>query len=689
MKQFALLAALVPMLAAAEEGMWTFDNPPNAALKAAYGVELDRAWLDRVSSGTARLESGCTASFISGSGLLLTNHHCAEACIAQNSSAERDLLGNGFLADGRAAELACPAAAASVLVRTEDVTDRIRAAIRDLAPAEVTRARRAEQIRLEQACEEAARKDRRSGALKCEVVTLYQGGQYWLYTYKRYEDVRLVFAPEKSVAAFGGDVDNFQFPRWTLDMSLLRAYENGKPAVTPAHLRFDWSGAEVNEPVFVSGHPGSTSRQLTSAELDAQRDAYLPFWLIRYSELRGRMLQFAKTGEEAARITVQPINLYENAIKVRRKQLDALQDDALFDRHRASEARLEAAMRADPDLAPSARAFADIAAAQQVFRDIVVRHTFLEGSAGFNSVLFDHARTLVRAAVERGKPNAERLRAYSDARLPAIEQALRGAAPVYPDLEKLKLSFSLERMREWLGPDDPVVKQVFGRDDPDTLASRLVDGSRLADPAVRMALFTGGQAAVAASDDPMIRLAALVEADSRALYQRMEDQVEGPTVRARDAIAAARFKALGTSVYPDATFTLRFTYGSVTGWTEQGQPVTPFTRVGRMFERATGRDPFRLPENWLAVAHELDMDTPLNFTSTVDITGGNSGSPIVDARGDIVGLAFDGNIHSISGDYWYDAAKNRAIGVDVRAIRLALDKVYRAQALLAEIDGAR
>lgn len=691
MKRLALLAAaaLLPLLTAADEGMWTLDNPPHAALKAAYGVQLDRAWLDRVRAGTVRLESGCTASFISGSGLILTNHHCAEQCIARNSSAERDLLGNGFLARARAEEPNCPGGAASVLVRTEDVTGQVRAATAGMAPAAAATARRAELTRLEQACEDASRKDRRAGPLKCEAVTLYQGGQYWIYAYKRYDDVRLVFAPEKGIGAFGGDVDNFQFPRWTLDMSLLRAYENGEPAVTPAHLRFDWSGAEPQEPVFVSGHPGSTSRMLTSVELDAQRDAYLPFWLMRYSELRGRLLQFAKTGDEASRITVQPLNLYENAIKVRRKQLDALQDDVQFERRRAAEAALEQSMRQHPELATSAGAFQEIAAAQRVYRDIVVPHAFLEGNAGFISDLFAHARTLVRAAAERGKPNAERIRSYTDARLPAVEQALRAPSPVYPALEKLTLSFALERMREWLGPDHPVVRQVFGRDDPDAVASRLVDGSKLADPAVRIALFNGGQAAIDASDDPMIRLAVRVDPASRALRKRMEDEVEGPTDRAREAIAAARFRTLGTSVYPDATFTLRFTYGAVEGWLEQGEYVTPFTTVGRMFERATGREPFRLPESWLAAAHELDMDTPLNFTSTVDITGGNSGSPIVDSRGDIVGLAFDGNIHSIAGDYWYDPVTNRAIGVDVRAMRLALDKVYRAQHLLTEIDGAK
>jgi len=688
MKRLALLtaAACLPFASAADEGMWTFDNPPRAAVKERYGVELTDDWLDRVRAGTVRLEGGCSASFISESGLILTNHHCAANCISENSTAEDDLLGNGFLARERAAERRCQNEAASVLVGMEDVTARVLAATRGLEAAAAVKARRAELTRLEQACEESARQGG-GQALKCEAVTLYDGGQYWIYRYKRYEDVRLVFAPEEAIGSFGGDVDNFQFPRWTLDMSILRAYENGKPAATPAHLRMDWGGAAAGEPVFISGHPGGTSRLLTTAQLDAERDAYLPFWLIRYSELRGRLLQFAKTGEEPTRITQQPLNLYQNAIKVRRKQLDALGDDAMMVKRAAEEARLRTFMKSDPAFEKDADAFDRIAAAQQVYRDIVVRYTFLEGSAGFNSVLFNHARALVRAGAERRLPNEERLRAYTDARLPALEQFLKAAAPVYPELEKVTLSFSLERMREWLGPDDPVVRQVFGRDTPDSLAARLVDGSRLADPAVRMALYEGGQEAIEASDDPMIRLARLVDPDSRVLHERMENEVDGPTRQAHEVLAAARFRQLGTSVYPDATFTLRFGFGAIEGWVENGEPVAPFTTIGGAFERATGRAPFRLPESWLSRSHEIDMATPFNFTATLDIVGGNSGSPIIDARGDIVGLAFDGNIHSIAGIYWYRSEDNRAIGVDVRAIHLALEKVYGATTLLREMDG--
>ncbi len=683
MKRLVLtgIAAMLPALVLADEGMWTFDNPPRAAIKDKYGVELTAAWLDRVRLGTVRLENGCTGSFISDTGLILTNHHCAESCIAQNSTAERDLLTDGFLARTRGEEKRCQSQAVSVLVGTEDVTAGISAATRGLEAAAAVEARRQAQTRLEQACEKDA-----GGALKCEVVTLYQGGQHWLYKYRRYDDVRLVFAPEKSIGSFGGDPDNFQFPRWTLDMSILRAWDGDAPARTPDRLRFNWAGVDAGDPVFISGHPGSTARLETHAQLLAERNAYLPFWLLRYSELRGRLIQYGKTGDEPARTIVDDLNSIENSIKVRRKQLDALLDETMMKRHAAAEDELRRAAAADPSLAGAVSAFDEIAAAQQVFRDIVVRHTFLEGSAGFNTVLFNHARNLVRAAEERGKPNDQRLRAYTDARLPRLEQGLKAASPIYPELEKVKLSFALERMREWLGPDDPVVRAVFGRSDPDQLAARLIDGSGLADPELRMALYAGGQAAIEASKDPMIELARLVDPESRALRKRMEDEVEGPTTRGQEAIAAARFAVYGTSAYPDATFTLRLTYGAVEGWVEKGEPVAPFTRLERAFERATGREPFQLPESWLAKSHLLDMATPMNFTSTLDITGGNSGSPVLDADGEIVGLAFDGNIHSISGDFWYDAAMNRAIAVDARIMRMALEKVYEAKELLAEID---
>src|SRR5688572_15331970 len=682
----AALAALAALPAAADEGMWTFDNPPAAAIEQKYGVRLDSAWLDQLRESTVRLETGCTGSFISGDGLILTNHHCAEDCIAQNSSEGKDLVATGYLAGTREKELQCKEDAVSVLAATEDVTAQVAAALEGVAPENVVEARRAALTKLEQACEEAS-KGAKGGPVKCERVSLYQGGQHWLYKYRRYEDVRLVFAPERDIAVFGGDPDNFQFPRWCLDMSILRAYEGGKPAKTPTHLSFDWDGAEPGDPVFVSGHPGNTDRLLTTAQLALQRDAYLPFWLLRYSELRGRLIQYAKSSDEARRTTEYYLNVaIENSIKVRRKQFDALLDPALLENKTRQEKALREAVAAKPELASATGAWDQIAKAQDAWRNILVPHSFIEGAAAFNSQLFAHARTLVRAAAERSKPNEARLPEFTEARLPAVVQALKADAPIYPDFEVLRLSFGLERMREWLGPDDPIVRQVFGKDSPDSLANRLVRGSSLADASARMALYEGGQAAIDASQDPMIRLAAAVDPRARELRMTFETEVEGPVARGQEAIAKARFAEYGTSTYPDATFTLRLSYGAMKGWVEKGEEVRPWTELSRAFERAMGEPPFRIPERWMAAKDSLDMATRANFTTDNDIVGGNSGSPMLNAKGEIVGLAFDGNIHSISGSYWFDDRINRTIGVHPAYIRAALEEVYGAKALLAEID---
>ena len=681
----AVMTAIVSLSALADEGMWTFDNPPRAMIAEKYGVTLDAAWLDRVRLATVRLEGGCTGSFISTDGLVLTNHHCGEECIEQNSTPGSDLVSNGFLAATREAEPKCQEEAISVLVGTEDVTAKVTAATAGVSPDALVEARRAELTRLEQACEETSAKSK-TGALKCERVTLYQGGQYWIYKYKRYEDVRLVFAPERDIAAFGGDPDNFQFPRWDLDMSILRVYENGKPAKTPNRLRFNWNGPEPGDPTFVSGHPGNSDRLLTLAQLELQRDTFMPFWLLRFSELRGRTIQYAKTGDEPRRTGEHYLNLIENSIKVRRKQFDALLDPALFEAVGKNEQALRNAVAANPSLASSAAAWDEVATAQQAWRDILVPHTFIEGGAAFSGTLFPLARAIVRAAEERAKPNDQRLPEYTEARLPAVVQNLKSSAPIYPDFEVLRLSFGLERMREWLGPDDPLVRKVFGNDSPDALASKLIRQSTLADPAARMALYEGGKAAVDASQDPMIRLAAIIDPDARALRKRFEEQVEGPVQRGQEAIAKARFAAYGTSIYPDATFTLRLSYGAMMGWKEKGEDIRPWTELGRAFERATGEPPFRIPARWLAAKDRLDMTTPANFTTNNDILGGNSGSPVVNAAGEIVGLAFDGNIHSIAGSYWFDDRMNRSVMVHPAFIKVALEQVYGAKSLLDEIN---
>jgi hypothetical protein len=692
MRTRALLTLIVLLCAApafADSGMWTFQQFPHAQLKRAHNADVSEAWLERVRTATIRLQN-CTASFVSPQGLILTNHHCAESCLDEHSTQEKNLVKDGFLARSHEQELRCGTQIADVLMQTEDITAKMNAATAGLDTKAANDKRKVTKTQLEQACEQGST-GAKGGPFKCETVDLYQGGQYWLYKYHRYTDVRLVFAPERAIAAFGGDPDNFQYPRWDLDMSVLRAYgPDGKPAATPNFLSIRPSGPEAGELVFVSGHPGSTARLLTVAQLEYLRNVAIPRWLLRASELRGRLIQYSKTSPEAARTVEDPLNGLENAIKVRRKQLDALLDERLLASKRKDEAALRAKVDADPALKQEiGDPWTEIAQAQQRAAANYLPYAFLEQGSGLGAGspghLFGYARTLVRAAAERSKDNTARLREYADASLPRAEQRLLAPVPVYPELEKLNLSFSLERMREWMGPDAPVVRQLLSKESPDTLAAHLVDGTKLADPAVRKQLWEGGAAAVDASTDPMIVFAREVDAASRAARKSYEDEVEAPEDGAAERIAKARFKIYGTAEPPDANFTLRLNWGVVEGWNEDGKPVEPFTHLARLFERATGQDPFRVPDSWLAAKPTLDMQTRFDLSTNNDIVGGNSGSPLIDGSGKIVGLMFDGNIHSISGSFWFDEELNRAVAVDPQIIFEGLRKVYKANELLSEL----
>ena len=673
-----VLACCVASPAVCDEGMWTFDNFPTATLRQNYGAEVSSAWLEHVRLSTVRL-ANCTAAFVSPDGLMLTNHHCVESCLAELSTKEKSLLELGFGAPQRRDEERCPAQLADVLIGMDNVTDSVIKATAGLSAAAANDARKKKLTTLEQACEQANGKAR-SGKVRCQAVTLYQGGQYFIYKYKRYEDVRIVFAPEADIASFGGDPDNFQFPRWSLDFSLLRAYDHDKPANTPDFLPIDFSGPAAGQLIFVAGHPGSTSRLQTRAQLKFDLDTPLPLTLMRASELRGRLIQFGATNPANQRIIQAPLNSLQNVIKVRRKELDALNDEALLRGKSDAEGHLRELAKLD-----GADPWHEIELATARERMLYLPYTFLESAAGFNSGLFRDARLLVRAAEERTKPNTERLREYTETSLPSIERELYARVPVYPELEALTLSFSLERMREWLGPDHPVTRRLLATQAPRDLATRLIAETKLDDAQVRRALWLGGKAALDASLDPMILLARSIDADARAVRKRYEDEVEGPIAAASQRIAAARFKVYGTDVYPDATFTLRLNYGTVQGWTEDGIPIEPFTYLDRAFGRATGASPFKIPASWIAVKDKLNMRTPFCFSTNSDIVGGNSGSPLIDINGRIVGLMFDGNIHSIAGHYGFNAANNRAIALHPAIMREALATVYGTKALLEEL----
>jgi hypothetical protein len=688
--RFVTAASLVSLVglaatpALADEGMWTYDNFPAARVKQAYGVDVDQRWLDRVRDASVRLTTGCSASLVSPDGLVLTNDHCVIECAQDLSSPQKDYVKDGFLTATRAEERTCPGMQAEILTGITDVTKEIRAASAGKTGGDFVRARDAAMAAAEQA---GCGGDK---TLRCQVVSLYRGGQFKLYKYRKYADVRLVFAPEYATAFFGGDPDNFNFPRYNLDMGFLRLYEDGKPVKTPQHLTWTARAPKAGEVTFVSGNPGSTDRMLTVAQLESQRDLIIPVGQLQRSELRGRLIQFSEQGPEQKRITTDPLTGLENSYKVFFGRQFALNDRAFMDAKRASEADLRAKVAANPQLAQEiGDPWAEIETAQAASSDHFVRYRQLEQAAGGGSVLFNYARDLVRAAQERAKPSAERLPAYADTRLPLLEKTLLDARPVDPALEQIYLEHWLLKTREYLTVDDPAVKLVLGKESPEGLSTRVVKASKLSDPAERQRLWTGGLAAIQTSDDPMIQLALRLDPAAREIRKAWDTDVSGPTDRAAERIARARFAVYGDEVYPDATFTLRLSYGKVAGWTYRGVEVPAFTTIGGLYERATGAEPFQLAPRWAQAEGKLDKSVVYNFVTTNDIIGGNSGSPVVNAKGEVLGAAFDGNIHSLGGAYGYDGTINRTVVVSTAAATEALTKVYGQTALVKELTAKR
>jgi hypothetical protein len=679
-----VVIALGASAAAADEGMWTFNNFPSDKVQKAYGFKPDQAWLDKVRLGSARLAQGCSASFVSPDGLVMTNHHCVHRCVAQLSTKTSDYVKGGFFAKTTKAETKCPNLEINQLISITDVTAAMNAATAGKTGAAWADAQKAETARITKACAT-------SDDLRCDVVTLYKGGRHDLYTYRRYQDVRLVFAPELAIAFFGGDPDNFNFPRYDLDAAFVRVYADDKPLAAQNYLPFSKTPAKAGDLTFVSGHPGHTSREYTMAELSFERDFSQPRRLYRLAEIRGRLLEFMKRGPEQARIAESDLFSVENQFKARFGRQQALADEAFWASRIKSEQALVAGLK-DPTLKAEVQtALKDIEGALRTAREIWPAYVNLEGRWAMGADTFGHARNLIRLVDELPKENGTRLKEFSDAALPGMKAALRSTAPIYPDLEVLKLEFGLSKMREMLTADDPLVKGILGKRSPDQVAKALVKGTKLNNVAARQALvdaaFAGKRDAIDKSTDPMIVFARQVDGDARALRKRFEDEVESVLDRANEVIAKARFVAYGESVYPDATFTLRLSYGKVQGWRERGVDITPITTVGGAFERHTGAEPFALPKSWLGAKKRLDLTTPMNMVTTNDIIGGNSGSPVINQAGEVVGLIFDGNIHSLGGEYGFNPDNNRAVSVHTSVILEALRKIYGAGRIADELEG--
>ncbi|QEL57462.1 S46 family peptidase [Chromobacterium paludis] len=671
----AIAASLQAAHALADEGMWTFDHPPLQQVKQRYGLALTPAWLDRLRLST--VDFGATASFVSPNGLMLTNNHVAHHCLSQLSSAGRDLNRSGFLARQRSQELKCPNATAKVLESWQDVTRQVQdAAPASLPPEQQASRHKAVVAELEQRCS-------RDTGLKCEMVSLYNGAVYQLYRYREWKDVRLVFAPEEQASYFGGDADNFVYPRYALDMALLRVYQNGKP-YRPAHyLTLSRQGVREGEPVFVAGHPGRTSRLETLAQLQLRRDLTLPLQLQDARMQQALLQRYAERSPEAARQANAVLFGIENWLKNMSGEALALQQPELEAAKRKEEAELKTAY-AQAGLAGDPWREVDQAANYQ--RQHYAEYYLVD----YGDTLLVLAGQLVEQAAERKLPESERLYGYSDGDLPGLERKLQADTPVYPQLDIARLTGQLQQMRDKLGADHPAVRILLGHDEPAQAARRLIAGSRLGQAAERRKLLAGAAAAIAASDDPLIAAARQLYPLRRQLERNYDAHVRAPLRQAASQLGQARFKLYGDALPPDATGTLRLSYGKVAGYRADGVAMPWKTVIGGLYARAAAfdhRSPFQLATALETHRGAINPDLPLDFVSTVDIVGGNSGSPVVNAQGELVGLIFDGNQQMLAGGHVYSDARARAIAVDSRGMLHLLDKAYHAGALLQELSG--
>jgi len=683
MASTTLFSLLAPPPAASDEGMWLYDQPPRKPLKERHQFDVTDAWLDHLRLSSVRFNSGGSGSFVSGRGLVMTNHHVGADAIQKLSSETADLLRNGFYAAKQEEEIRCVDLELNVLVNLSDVTQEVNAAVHvTMSPAEAQLARRAVINTIEQrALEETG--------LRSDVVTLYQGGQYHLYQFRKYTDVRLVFAPEQDIAFFGGDPDNFEFPRYCLDVCFFRVYENDRPAKTQNFLQWSDQGVRDGDLIFVSGHPGRTSRSLTSSHLQMMRDITIPSQLDLLRRREVLYLTYSQRSMENARRAKDELFGVQNSRKARLGGLAGLQDPAVMQAKLDAEQTLRDWVRSNPQqMSECGTAWQDVDATLQILRSIRDEYNLLEAGSAFQTTLFQIARTLVRMAAEDAKPNEKRLREYNQSGRESLEQELFSSAPIYGDLERIKLADSLAMFVEQVGYSHPLTATVLAGKSPRQRAAQLMSETRLGEVAARRELAQGGQPAIEASTDPIIRLAVDVDARARELRTTLEQQVEEPQRQAYAKIAKARFAAYGTSLYPDATFTLRIAFGVVAGYEEGGMKIPPFTTLGATFPHAESHGnqaPFQLPPRWLAHKDKIKPDVPFNFVSTADIIGGNSGSPVVNVAGEVVGIIFDGNLPSLVLDFAYSDSQARALSVDARAIKHSLEAIYGAESLAKEL----
>ncbi len=682
--------------ARADEGMWPFNNPPLKQLKEKYQFEPTPQWLEHLQKSSVRFNSGGSGSFVSANGLVITNHHVGLDTLQKLSSEKNNYVHDGFYAKTQAEEPRATDLELNVLMSIEDVTARVTAALKPGLTAEQSAAAR------QKAIAEIEKESKEKTGLRSDVITLYQGGAYHLYRFKRYDDVRIVFAPEQQAAFYGGDPDNFEYPRFDLDICIFRAYENGQPAKIEHFLKWNTQGPSDGELTFVSGHPGKTDRQLTVDELASMRDDEAPFQLNMLKRREVFFTAFAGRTFENARRVRRDLFGIQNSRKFFDGYLAALLDPEIDRSLKAREQKLRDAMTKDSKWKGTLAAYDRIKKAQEETAKILPVYNYYETSRGraqasyraprgFYSNLFKYARRVLRAGDERPKPNGERFPEFRDSYRESLELDLFSTEPVYEDVEQLMLNDSLTDLASRFGYNDPLVQKVLAGKSPAGRAAEVVKGAKLKDPAVRKQLYEGGAAAVTAAHDPMIELARIIDAPARAARKVFETQDETKQ-QAYGDIAKARFAIEGTSTYPDATFTLRLSYGTVRGYEQDGKQIPSFTNFAGLYERSAehkNEPPFDLPQRWIDKKSVVNPETKFNFVTDADIIGGNSGSPVVNKANEFVGIIFDGNIQSLVLDCIFSDKQSRAVSVDSAAITEALRKVYDANALADELEGPK